>query len=55
MFLLYWKTYVLMVATVNFLNEDLHWFSRKRTLTGGGVYMHLNGGADSKIASSFPM
>ena len=38
--------YVLMVVTVKFLKEDLHWFCRKRTLTDCGVYMHLNGGVN---------
>ena len=36
--------FVLMAVAVNFLNEDLNWFSRKRTLTNGGVYMGLNRG-----------
>ena len=49
MFLLYWKVYVF------FLNEDLHWFCRKRILTDGGVYMRLKGGVDSKVASSYPI
>ena len=40
---LYWKVYILMIAAMNFLNEDLHWFSGKKTLIDGGVYMHLNG------------
>ena len=44
-----------MVAAVKFLNEDLHWFCRKRTLTDGGVYLRLNGGVDSKATSFFPM
>ena len=55
MFLLYWKVYVLVVVAVNFLNEDLYWFCRKRNLIDDGVYMCLNGGVSSKVASSLPM
>ena len=33
MFLLYWKVYVMMELVVNLRNEDLHWFSGKRTFT----------------------
>ena len=32
MFLLYWRVYALMELAVNLWNEDLHWFSGKRTL-----------------------
>ena len=31
MFLLYWRVYALMELAVNLWNEDLHWFSGKRT------------------------
>ena len=55
MLLLYWKVNVLMVVPVSFLNEDLHWFCRKRTLIDGGLYMCFNGGVGSKVASSLPM
>ena len=37
MFLLYWEVYVLIVAALNFLNEDLHWFCGKRTLIDVGM------------------
>ena len=46
----YWKVYVLMIAAVDFPDEDLHWFCGKRTLIDG-VYMRLHGGVGSKIAS----
>ena len=55
MLLLYWKVYVLMVVPVSLLNEDLHWFCRKRTLIDGGLYMRFTGGVGSKVASSLPM
>ena len=55
MFLLYWEVYVLIVAALNFLNEDLHWFCGKRTLIDVGVYTHLNGDVGCKVASSLPM
>ena len=32
-----------MIAAMDVLDEDLHWFSGKKTLIDGGVYMHLNG------------
>ena len=32
MFLLYWEVYVFMELAVDLWNEDLHWFSWKRTL-----------------------
>ena len=55
MFVLHWKVYVLMVVAVNVLNEDLHWFCGKRALIDDGVYIFLNGGVGSKVASSLPM
>ena len=55
MFLLFWKVYDTMVVAVNFVNEDLHWFCGERTLIDGGVYMVLNGGVDTKVASSLSM
>ena len=44
MVLLYREVYVLMVAEVYFLNEDLHWFCGKRTFIDSSVNMYLNGG-----------
>ena len=52
MFLLYWEVYVLMELAVNLRNEDLHWFSGKRTFIDGGVYMCFNGGVASRVISS---
>ena len=43
MFLLHWEVHVLMIAAVNFLNEDLDWFCGKRTFVVGAVYMRCNG------------
>ena len=43
MFLLYWEVYALMELAVNLRNEDLHWFSVKRTFIDGDVYMRFNG------------
>ena len=54
-FLFYWEVYILMDLAVNFVNEDWHWFFWKMTLTDGGVYMRLNGGVSSKVASSLLM
>ena len=51
MFLLYWEVYALMELAVNLRNEDLHWFSGKRTFDGG-VYMRFNRGLGSRIISS---
>lgn len=51
MFLLYWEMYVLMVATVNSLNEDFHWICGKRTVIGGDVYMRLNGDEGTRAPS----
>ena len=52
-----WKglNHILILAALNFLNEDLGWFCGKRTLIDVGVYMHLNGDVDCKVASSLPM
>ena len=52
MFLLYWEVYALMELDVNLRNEDLHWFSGKRTFIDGGVYMRFNGGVGSRVTSS---
>ena len=52
MFLLYWEVYVLMELAVNLRNEDLHWFSGKRTLLDGGVYMGFNGDVGCRVISS---
>ena len=53
MFLLYWEVYVLMELAVNLRNEDLHWFSGKRTFLDGGVYMRFNGDVGSRVISVF--
>ena len=55
MFSLYSKVYVSIIVAVKLLNEDLHWFCEKRTSIDCGVYMCLNGGVGSKVASSLPM
>ena len=52
MVLLYWEMYVLMELAVNLQNEDLHWFSGKRTFIDGDVYMRFNGGVGSRVISS---
>ena len=52
MFLLYWEVYALMELDVNLRNEDLHWFSGKRTFIDGGVYMRFNGSVGSRVISS---
>ena len=52
MFLLYWEVYVLMELVVNLRNEDLHWFSGKRTFIDGGVYMRFSGSLGSMVTSS---
>ena len=49
MFLLYWAVYALMELDVNLRNEDLHWFSGKRTFIDGGVYMRFNGSVGSRV------
>ena len=46
--------YVLIVAAVNFLNENLHWFCGKRTFIIGGLYMSCNGGGGSLVTPSLP-
>ena len=33
-------------------NEDLQWFSGKRTFIDGGVYMRFNRGVGSRVVSS---
>ena len=52
MFLFYWEVYVLMELVVNLRNEDLHWFSGKRTFIDGGVYMRFSGSLGSRVTSS---
>ena len=52
MFLLYWEAYALMELAVNLRNEDLQWFSGKRTFIDGGVYKRFNGGVGSRVISS---
>ena len=52
MFLMYWEVFVLMVLVVNLRNEDLQWFSAKRTFIDGGVYMRFSGGVGSRVTSS---
>ena len=52
MFFLYWEVYALIELVVNLQNEDLHWFTGKRTFIDGGVYMRFNGGVGSRIISS---
>ena len=52
MLLLYWEVYVFMELVVNLRNEDLHWFSGKRTFIDCGVCMRFNGGVGSRVISS---
>ena len=52
MFLLYWEVYALMELDVNLRNEDLHWFSGKRTFIDGGVYIRFNRSVGSRVISS---
>ena len=52
MFLLCWEVYVLMELVLNLQNEDLDWFSVKRTFIDGGVYMQFNGGLGLVVTSS---
>ena len=52
MFLLYWEVYALMELAVNLRNEDLHWFSGKRTFIDGGVYIRFRGGVGSRVIIS---
>ena len=52
MFLLYWEVHVLMELVVNLQNEDLYWFSGKRTVIDSGVYMRFNGCVGSRVISS---
>ena len=52
MFSLYWEVHVLMELAVNLRNEDLRWFSEKRTFIDGSVYMRFNGVAVSSVISS---
>ena len=51
-FLLHWQVYVLIYLVVNLRNEDLHWFSGKRTFIDGGVYMRFSGGVGSRVTCS---
>ena len=55
MFLWYWEVYVLMELIVNFRNEDLHWFSGKRTFIEGDVYICFKGGVGSRVISAVSM
>ena len=52
MFLIYWEVYGLIELAVNLRDEDLHWFSGKRTFIHGGVYMRFNGGIGATVISS---
>ena len=49
MFLLYWEVYALMELDVILRNEDLLWFSGKRTFIDGGLYMRFNGSVGSRV------
>ena len=49
---LYWDEYILIELAVNLQNEDLHWFSEKRTFIGGAVYMRFSGGVGSRVPFS---
>ena len=51
-FLLHWQVYVLIYLVVNLRNEDLHWFSGKRTFIDGDVYMRFSGGVGSRVTCS---
>ena len=52
MCLLYWEVYALMELVVNLRNENLHWFSGKRTFIDGGDYMGFNGGEGFNVTFS---
>ena len=52
MFSLYWEVYVWMELIVNLRDEDLRWFSGKRTFIDGSVYMRFSGRVGSRITSS---
>ena len=41
-----------MELAVNLRNEDLHWFSGKRTFIDGGVYIRFRGGVGSRVIIS---
>ena len=41
-----------MKFAVNLQNEDLHWFSGKRTFIDGGGYTSFNEGVGSRFPSS---
>ena len=51
MFLLYWEVYTLMELVVNLQNEDLRWFSGKRTFIDRGLYMRFSGSVGSSVTS----
>ena len=53
MSLIYWEVYGLIELAMNLRNEDLHWFSGKRTFIHGGVYMRFNGGIGATVISCF--
>ena len=40
---------------MNFRNEDLHWFSGKRTFIEGDVYICFKGGVGSRVISAVSM
>ena len=42
----------MMELAVNLQNEDLNWFSWKRTFIDGSVYMRFNGDVGSRVVSS---
>ena len=44
--------YALIELAANVRNENLHWFSGKRTFIDGGVYMRFNGGVGSRVTCS---
>ena len=41
-----------MELDVDLRNEDLHWFSRRRTFIDGGIYMRFNRDIGSRVISS---
>ena len=51
MFLLYWEVYTLMELVVNLQNEDLRWFSGKRTFIDRGLCMRFSGSVGSSVTS----
>ena len=49
MFLLYQDMYVLMELVVNLQNEDLQWFSGKKSFIDGGMSMGFTEGEGSRV------